>query len=199
MAARTSNFVLRPTDLTRNLRHSYYVHFQIFRNFHSVGLLIQCSKSLNFSFRKNASKSRGSNQNISKVSECNQGKRAKKQIANVKDRDNETQNVVVEYLNRQSIDTEIVGKRLNLERLNVEDVKKRMKFLSYELNLEKISLEKILTKRPFILVLKEEVLRNRLDTLHKVGISFEAMSHAVNETPGILTSKVEVSLPAKVQ
>ena len=142
---------------------------------------------------------RGSKPKLSKKSDGTTTLQATKNPSVAKHQNIETESIVVEYLNRQNVDISMIRRRLDLSRLKIAEVKKRVKFLLFELNLEASELGKMLTQRPVILVLKEEVLNSRLDTLHKVGISYEAMSYVVKHTPGILTSRVEETLPAKVR
>ena len=86
---------------------------------------------------------------------------------------------------------------IDVKKLSFEKVNKILNFLE-EIGIEGKDKGKIIARRPGILTTKEELLRKRVQTMRIVGIYPESVAYVVKESPGVLTSRTEDSLPDKV-
>jgi len=87
---------------------------------------------------------------------------------------------------------------IDVKKLSFEKVNKILNFLE-EIGIEGKDKGKVIARRPGILTTKEELLRKRVQTMRIVGIYPESVAYVVKESPGVLTSRTEDSLPDKVK
>lgn len=90
-----------------------------------------------------------------------------------------------------------VKKQMDITRLSLERVKEKIEILQgIGLKIDEVS--KVLTRRPSVLVIRNEVLHGRIEALRQVGIEPNALVHAVKKSPGILTGRTEETIAPKV-
>ncbi|EDO34301.1 predicted protein [Nematostella vectensis] len=111
---------------------------------------------------------------------------------------NEKRNISVEhYLSDIGVSLEKVNKQLDISRLSLDRVKGKVGILQgIGLNKEVGS---VISARPSILVIKDEVIYSRVKAMRDVGIKPDALMYVVRKSPGILTARTEETLIEKVK
>ena len=105
---------------------------------------------------------------------------------------------VREFLEKNGIRVKRIRGQINVSRLSLEKITKIFKFLD-EIGIGREHKNKIILRRPSILTTKEDLLRNRVQTMENVGIYPDSVAYVIKEAPGVLTAKTEESLPEKVR
>lgn len=103
-----------------------------------------------------------------------------------------------EFLERNGIRVKKIRSQIDVSRLSVKKIAQILKFLD-EIGIDREHRHKIVTNRPTILTTKEDVLRNRVQTMRNIGIFPESVAYVIKEAPGVLTARTEETLPEKVR
>ena len=91
-----------------------------------------------------------------------------------------------------------VKSQMDVSKLTVERSKKVFRFLR-DVGLERVDVGRVISRRPGVLVMKEELLKTRVEAMAKSGIQPDALVYVVKQSPGVLTAKTEETLPQKVR
>lgn len=101
-------------------------------------------------------------------------------------------------LDEWGISVKKVKSQMDVSKLTVERSKKVFRFLR-DVGLERVDVGRVISRRPGVLVMKEELLRARVEAMAKSGIQPDALVYVVKQSPGVLTAKTEETLPQKVR
>lgn len=143
-------------------------------------------RAINFSFvRKLTSKAQVTAQEEKKSEEVIE----KSQLARAK---------VSAYLEKSGVRVQRVRRQIDLRKLTVEKISRVFKILD-DIGIDRNQRHKIISNRPTILITKDDLLRHRVKIMRSVGIYPESVAYVVKESPGVLTARIEESLPDKVK
>lgn len=104
---------------------------------------------------------------------------------------------VSEYLEKNGVRVQRVRRQIDLRKLTVEKISRVFKILD-DIGIDHNQRHRIISNRPTILTTKDDLLRHRVKIMRIVGIFPESVAYVVKESPGVLTARIEESLPDKV-
>ena len=102
-----------------------------------------------------------------------------------------------EFLEEKGVCVKNVKAQLDLSKLSLDRIKKTLKILG-EFGIARKEEGKILSRRPRILTMKGDILKKRVQIMRDIGINPDSVVYVITQSPGVLTAKIEESLPEKV-
>ena len=172
------------------LKHTFVLLTRLFTTSAPRTLVLRSHKStVHFGFARNIA---------SEAQTTLESGQQEKKSKEVSAQENAARAKVSEFLEKNGISVKRVRKQIDLRKLSVEKISRVFKFLD-DVGIDRKQQHKIITGRPTILTTKEDFLRHRVKIMRNVGIYPESVVYVIKESPGVLTARIEESLPDKVR